>query len=125
MDVDAVLRLSATGVHDAVERWETRRPASARRALRLHVEGSTGDLGLADALEVRHRQQMLLQFRHVLVQHEVSLRAVPAGCVVSSSSRPHRRPPVPPPTAVSACPKRRGQRRLNGVPSVPLLLSRL
>ena len=77
-----MLQLSAVGVHDAVQRWAGRTHAQEERRLRLHVEGG-GDEGWVGSLDVRHRQQLLLQFRHVLVQHEVSVRGLPAGCVAT------------------------------------------
>ena len=80
MDVDTVLGLSAVGVHDAVERWASRTAVVPERQLWLHVEGSEANGGWAAQLAVTHRQQLLLQFRHVLVHHEVSIRGVPAGC---------------------------------------------
>ena len=83
MEVDTVLQLSAAGVHDAVQRWADRTDAQDERRLWLHVEGSGGDDSWAGSLDVRHRQQLLLQFRHVLVQHEVSVRGVPAGCAAT------------------------------------------
>ena len=76
MDVDTVLMLAG---HSPVERWADARTTPSRRALALHVQGASGDVGIGDRLGVRHRQQLLLQFRHVLVQHEVSLTGVPAG----------------------------------------------
>lgn len=75
--------------HAPVERWADAGLPRGRRALSVHVQGASGDVGLTSTLRVRHRQQLLLQFRHVLVQHEVSLTGVPVRCAAALASSPH------------------------------------